>query len=125
VVKDAKQELDLKADIHYETQKYLGGLINNVATTAAPSTQLVGSTFFEGYNRTLPRKMIFTESINVIPSYNVAADYSANVNTGLTLPVFKRLSAAITASDSFLNDPAPGYKKNSFQFVTGVTYNLR
>ncbi|SEF95849.1 Protein of unknown function, DUF481 [Bryocella elongata] len=125
IVKDAKQELDLKADIHYETQKYLGGVINGVPTVAAPSTQLVGSTIFEGYHRALPRKMVFTQSLNLIPSYNIAADYSANVNTGLTLPVFKRLSAAITASDSFLNDPAPGYKKNSFQFVTGVTYNLR
>lgn len=125
VVKGPRQELDLKADIHFETQRYLGGLINNVATTAAPSTRLVGSTFFEGYNRTLPRKMVFTQSLNVIPSYNIAADYSANFNAGLAMPVFKRLSASITASDSFLNDPAPGYKKNSFQFVTGVTYTLR
>ena len=124
-VKDAKQELDVKADFHYETQRYLSGLINGVATAAAPSTHLAGSTIFEGYRRTLPRKMVFTESVNAIPSFNVVADYSANVNVGLAMPVFKRLSATITTTDYFLNDPAPGYKKNSFQFVTGVTYTLR
>lgn len=124
-VKDPKQQLDLKVDLHYETQRYLGGLINNVATTAAPSTRLAGSTIFESYLRTLPRKMVFTQSLNVIPSYNVASAYSANFNAGLAMPVFKRLSATISATDNFLNDPAPGYKKNSFQFVTGVTYTLR
>jgi hypothetical protein len=115
----------VKVDLHYETQRYLSGLINSLATTAAPSTHLVGSTIFESYTRTLPRKVVFTESVNAIPSFNAAADYSANVNLGLAMPVFKRLSATITTTDNFLNDPAPGYKKNSFQFVTGVTYKLR
>jgi hypothetical protein len=125
-IKDAKQEFDVKADLHYETQQYNNGPINGVQpATPTASTHLIGGTIFEGYNRTLPHKMVFTESLNAIPSFNVGRDYSANVNTGLTLPVFKRLSVAITASDSFLNDPAIGYKKNSFQFVTGVTYNLR
>jgi len=41
------------------------------------------------------------------------------------MPLFKRLSMQFTTTDNFLNDPAPGFKKNSFQFVTGVTYNLR
>jgi hypothetical protein len=27
-------------------------------------------------------------------------------------------------ADNFLNDPAEFYKKNSFQFITGVTYVL-
>jgi hypothetical protein len=40
----------------------------------------------------------------------------------LAIPVFKRLSASVTTTDNFLNDPAVGYKKNSYQFVTGVTY---
>jgi hypothetical protein len=41
------------------------------------------------------------------------------------MPVYKRLSLAITALDTFLNDPPPGFKKNSFQFTTGLTYTLR
>jgi hypothetical protein len=41
------------------------------------------------------------------------------------MPVFKRLSLTLTTTDNFLNDPAAGYNKNSFQFVTAASYNLR
>ena len=40
------------------------------------------------------------------------------------MPVFKRLSLTVTTTDNFLNDPSAGYKKNSFQFVTGASYTL-
>ena len=122
-IKDAKQELDLKADIHYEKQAYIAGSINGtVNTPATPTTNLIGSTIFQGYHRILPKKIIFTESLNVLPAFNIAKDYSANASASLAIPVFKRLSASVTTTDSFLNDPAFGYKKNSYQFVTGVTY---
>jgi hypothetical protein len=121
-LKTPHQELDLKADIHYEMQQYLTTPVNGVTPAAQPSTHLVGSTIFEGYHRDLPRKVLFTESLNVLPAFNVASDYSYNATAGLAIPVFKKLSASITATDNFLNDPAPGYKKNSFQFITGVTY---
>jgi hypothetical protein len=123
VVKDAKQELDLKADIHFEKQSYITSSINGtVPTVTTPSQNIIGSTIFQGYHRTLPKKMVFTESLNVLPAFNVAKDYSANATASLAIPVFKRLSASITTTDNFLNDPAVGFKKNSYQFVTGVTY---
>jgi hypothetical protein len=40
------------------------------------------------------------------------------------MPVFKKLSMSIAASDLFLNNPSPGFKKNTFQFITGVAYTL-
>lgn len=124
-IKDAKQELDVKADIHFEKQSYITSDINGAApTVTTPSQDLVGSTIFEGYHRTLPKKMVFTESLNILPAFNVARDYSANATASLVLPVFKRLSANITTTDNFLNDPAAGYKKNSYQFITGVTYTI-
>ncbi len=125
VKKDAKQELDLKMDLHYETQRYLAGQINGAVVTAQPSTHLIGSTVFESYRRILPRKMIFTEVFNALPAFNDANAYSANGTIGLAIPVFKRLSASISTTDNFLNDPALGFKKNSYQFITGVTYSLR
>ena len=123
-IKSPKQQLDLKVDIHYETQSYLFTSINGAAPTYTPSTQLVGSTIFEAYHRNLPHKIVFTETANILPAFNVASDYSANVSAILALPVFKRLSASFTTTDNYLNDPAVGYKKNSYQFVTGVTYTL-
>jgi len=125
-VKSPKQELDLKADLHYEKQQFITGQVNGGASPATvPSQNLIGSTIFEGYHRNLPKKMVFTETANILPAFNDATAYSANLMASLTIPVFKRLSASVSATDNFLNDPSPGYNKNSFQFVTGVTYALK
>ena len=124
-IRTPKQELDLKVDIHYEKQQYIDTPINGGAPLNTPSNNIIGSTIFEAYNRTLPRKMVFTESLSVLPAFNIATAYSANATVGLAIPVFKRLSASIVTTDNFLNDPAPGYDKNSYQFITGITYNLR
>jgi hypothetical protein len=123
-LKNDKQELDLKADVHYERQQYITTAVNGAVVNSTPSQDLIGSTFFESYHRTLPRKMIFTETLDVLPAWNEAKAYSANLNAALALPVFKRLSATVSVADNFLNDPAEFYKKNSFQFITGVTYVL-
>lgn len=114
--KTAKHELDLKADIHYEKQEF---------ETASSNQNLIGSTFSEAYRRTLPRKLLFTENANVLPAWNNLSAYSANVSAALAMPLFKRLGMQFSTTDNFLNDPAPGFKKNSYQFVTGVTYTLR
>jgi hypothetical protein len=124
-IKDAKQELDLKAEIHYEKQEYITTPVNGAVATSTPSVNIIGATIFEGYQRNLPRKMVFTESLNVLPAFNQVRAYSANATAGLAIPVFKRLSASIVTTDNFLNDPAPGYQKNSYQFITGVSYNFR
>ena len=123
-LKSAHQQLDLKADIHYEKQQYITTPVNGTVVTSTPSTNLIGSTIFEGYHRDLPHKIVFTESANILPAFNNANAYSFNTTAGLVLPVFKSLSASISTTDAFLNDPAPGYQKNSFQFITGVTYSF-
>ncbi|MDE1155381.1 MAG: DUF481 domain-containing protein [Acidobacteriaceae bacterium] len=121
-IKSAVQELDLKAEAHYEVQWFMSSGDGAVST---PDTHLFGSTFAETYSRNLPHKIVFTESGNIIPGWTDMNAYSANVSAGLALPVYKRLSASVSATDNFLNNPAVYYKKNSFQFVTGVTYTLK
>ena len=118
-----KQELDLKVDVHYEKQQYISTIVNGVSTTTPP-VNIIGTTIFEAYRRNLPRKMLFTETATILPAWNNFSDYSANVAASLAMPVFKRLSASVSITDNFLNDPAQYFKKNSFQFITGVTYML-
>lgn len=122
-IKTPKQELDLKADVHFERQQFISTTIDDVVTTQPP-VNLIGTTFFEGYIRNLPRKVLFTESLTFLPAWNDFHAYSANFNAALTLPVWKRLAATVSVADNYLNDPAPYYKKNSFQFIAGVTYVL-
>lgn len=125
-IKTLTQELNFKADIQYEKQQFITTPVNGAAVVyTTPTVNLIGSTFFEGYHRTLPRKMLFDESLNLLPAWNHPADYSANATASLTMPVFKRLSATLMTTDSYLGDPARYFQRNSFQFITGVTYMLR
>jgi len=115
VIKSPKQELDLKADIHYERQNF---------QPPTPSEDLIGSIFAEQYHRDLPGKLVFTESGSIIPSWNVLNAYSAIGAAGLVFPVYHHFGLNVNVQDNFINNPAFGYNKNSFQFVTGITYTL-
>jgi Protein of unknown function, DUF481 len=111
----AVQELDVKADVHYERQNF---------QPPTPSLDLIGSTFAENYHRNLPAKIVFTETGSYIQSWNDFHAYSAIGGAGLLLPTYKRFSVNINVLDNYLNNPAFGYQKNSVQFVTGVSYSL-
>lgn len=114
-IKDSKQQLDVRADVHYEKQQF----------QAPPgNTNLIGSTLAETYVRHLPKNVVFNEYASFLPAFNDPKAYSANATGSLLLPVFHRLSANLTATDNFLNNPTPGFQKNSFQFVTGISYSL-
>jgi hypothetical protein len=115
-IKEARQELDLKVTAQYEKQNF---------ETPSSDLNLIGSTISETFHRNLPRRFVFTQTVNLLPAWNEPRAYSANASAALILPVFKRLSLTITTTDNFLNDPAVGFKKNSFQFVTAASYTLR
>jgi len=116
LIKTPVQEFDVKADIHYERQNFL---------PPTASTNLVGSSFTEMYHRSLPAKMIFTESGTYIPAWNKLDAYSAIFAAGLQMPTYKRFSLNLGLLDNYLNNPAVGFNKNSFQFITGVLYTLK
>lgn len=119
------QQLDLKADIHYEMQKFIQPNPITDVNLPIPDQNLIGSTFGEAYHRNLPGKIVFTESASVLPAFNNPDAYSAIAAAGLALPTYKRISLGLNATDNYLNMPAAGYKKNSFQFITSVVYNLK
>ncbi|WP_260706445.1 DUF481 domain-containing protein [Edaphobacter flagellatus] len=121
ILLDAVQQLDAKTDIHYERQhftQYAPPLVSS------PDQNLIGSTFGEAYKRTLPGKILFTQSGTYIQSWNNTNAWSAVGAFGLALPVYHRFSLSVNFLDNYLNNPAIGFNKNSMQFVTGVTYTL-
>ena len=75
--------------------------------------------------RKFARGMLFLQEIAVTPEWNVTSAYAAIGTASLNVPVYKRMTFTTSISDSFLNNPPPGFKKNSFQFLTGLTYLLR
>jgi hypothetical protein len=125
VVKNPKQELDLKFDLHFERQAYFvtPGIVP--PPPLSPSKNLIGADFGDTYMLKLPHGLIFNQTAVITPAFNQTNAYSALGTAGLTFPVFKRFGFTVGTLDDFLNDPAAGSKKNSFQFTAGVTYTLK
>jgi hypothetical protein len=125
VIKSPKQQLDVKFDVHYEKQQYFitPGIVPPPPLT--PSKDLVGADFGDTYKLKLPYGLIFNQTALVTPSFNITSAYSALATAGLLFPTYKRLGFTVGTLDNFLNDPAAGSKKNSFQFTAGVTYSLK
>ena len=115
IIQRPMEQLDVKTDVHYLKQQF---------QTPASDKDLIGSTFAEAYRRSLPRRIMLNQQLSLIPAWNNLSAYSAAASANLTLPVYKRFSLAVGTIDNFLNNPAVGFKKNSFQFTTGLTYTL-
>jgi hypothetical protein len=123
LIKTPRQELDLKGDIHYERQNF-GFTPGIVPPTATPNKDLIGADIGDTYTAKLAHGLVFNQGLVVTPAFNTPEAYSALATAGLTFPVYKRLGFSLSALDDFLNDPAFGSKKNSFQFSAGLTYTL-
>jgi hypothetical protein len=125
VIKEPKQELDIKFDVHYEKQTYF--ITPNIIPIPplTPSKNLIGMDFGDTYMLKLPHGLVFNEGATITPAFNQTNAWSAVGTTGLVFPVYKQFSFSVGALDDFLNDPAIGSKKNSFQFTAGVTYTIK
>ena len=123
IVKRPRANLDLKATVQYEEQVFIDA-------ASGTDQNLIGSTFSESYLLKLPHNIVLTEQGAYLPAYNNMHDYSANENSNIGFPLYKRLSFSVGTIDTYLNDPplaiypAPINKRNSFEFTTGVTYSL-
>jgi len=108
-------DLNLRAGVSYIRQQF---------TNSAFNKNLVGSTFGETYNKKFPRGIVLAEALSITPAWNDLNAYSALGSVTLGLPLYKRFNLTLATIDSFLNNPPPGFRKNSFQFITGLTYTL-
>lgn len=117
VVHSVKREFDLKGDVHYEKEAFVPG--------TNPSLNLFGSTFSEKLVQTLPRKLVLNEFGSISPAWNDLSAYSAHVNVNLGFPVYKGLGFSLGAVDDYLNNAPFGSKRNSTQFLTGLTYTIQ
>lgn len=114
-IKRENDELDVKAEVDYVNQQFF---------TSALNQTFLGSIFSEAYTHTFKHKIAFHEQIGVAPAWTNMRDYSAIGNMNLSIPAFKHISVTLSTLDTFLNDPPPGFRKNSFEFSTGLTYTL-
>lgn len=114
-IKTATESLDFKASMDYIQERFF---------IAAQNQNLVASIFAENFNRTFDHGITFTEQLSVLPAWNNLNAWQTTGTAILAIPVYKRLAFTLSLADSFLNNPPPGFRKNSFTLTTGVTYTL-
>jgi hypothetical protein len=122
VVKNAKQQLDIKADVHFLKETFF---VNTLNPTPSPNVNVVASTFSETYLRKLPKGLVLNEFGSVSPSWTNETDLSSHINGSLVFPVFKGLGFNVTAADDFLNNAPVGTHANSTQFTMGLSYAIK
>lgn len=122
ILRSALEQLDVRGDVHYEKQSFLP---LPPSIIAAPSQNLIGSTFSETYLRHLPRTILLNEFASISPAWNNTNAYSAHATAALIFPVYKGFAFNIGAADDYLNNAPLGSKKNSVQFTSGITYLFR
>ncbi len=113
LLKDAVQQLDIKADLHYQKQEFFD---------VASNVNLIGSTFGETYLRHLPHTIVLNENAYISPAWNNLNAYSAHGSVGLVFPVYRGFAFNVGAIDDYLNNAPAGSKKNSVQFLSGISY---
>ena len=115
-IAEPNQSLDLRADLRYTRQAFIDD---------GPDKNLVGSQMSEKYYRKLPHAMVFQEQLAITPSFADSTAYDVHANSALSLPLYGRFHVSLGLTESYLNEPAPGSKKNSVQFLTGLQYAFK
>jgi hypothetical protein len=114
-IREENQTLDLKASVTYMRQQF---------TVSSNDENLIGSIFGEAYNRKFKSGFILDQHLTLVPAWNNTNAYSGAFSATLTMPVYKRINGSLGFIDSFLNNPPPGFRKNSIQTIIGLTYTL-
>jgi hypothetical protein len=115
VIQASTQTLDLKGSANFEKQAF---------EPPTGSQNLANSIFTETYSRRFSHGIVLKEQAAANPAWTNTRAYSSYASVGVTFPVYKRFGFNTNIIDSFLNDPPPGFKKNSIQFTTGIAYTL-
>jgi hypothetical protein len=115
LIANAASTLDVKGNVDYVRQAFAG---------ATKNQNLIAGSLGERYIRNMPRGIVLNQQLAFTPAFNNTSAYSALGTVGLTVPAYKRLNLSAILTDAFLNDPPPGFKKNSLQLTIGVTYAL-
>jgi hypothetical protein len=113
IIQRANETLDIKASVSYVREQFSG----------APNEDLIGSIFAEAFNRKF-KHFTLDQHLTLVPTWNDTNASSGAFNALLTMPIYKRLNGSAGFIDSYINNPAPGFRKNSVQLTLGVTYAL-
>jgi Protein of unknown function, DUF481 len=114
-LKNDIESLYVQGSVTYERQSFF---------VPALDDNLVGSIFSEAFNRKFADGVTLTQKLAFNPAWNVLSAYSMNASIILAVPLYKHFNFSTTLADAFLNNSPPGFRKNSFQFITALGYTF-
>jgi hypothetical protein len=114
VIASAPTELSLRADLHWTRQRFLSAAVANFLASS------LSESLRQNYGR-----IVWTESVSLTPSLTSGLAYQMSGLSAWAVPVYKSFSVNFTVIDSYLNNPQPGFLRNSLQYSTGLQYTLR
>lgn len=113
IMNSAKTQLSLRADLHWTHQRFLSQV----------NDSFLASSFTESLRQNYGR-VIWTQNLSLTPSYTNGLAYQMSGFSAWAMPVYKSLSLNFTVVDSYINNPQPGFLRNSLQYSTGIQYTL-
>ncbi|MDE1177367.1 MAG: DUF481 domain-containing protein [Edaphobacter sp.] len=122
ILRTPQNDLSFRTSLQYEQQLFYNGITSGLGT---PSENLVSASIGETWSRVFPHNIKFNESVSLNPTFNVIQAYSGVASAGFVFPLYKRLNFSVMNTDNYLGNPPEGFRRNSFQFTTGVTYTLK
>jgi len=122
ILRTPQNDLSLRASLQYAQQQFYNGITSGLGT---PNENLISASVGETWSRQFPHGIKFSESVTLNPAFNVVQAYNGVGSAGFTFPFYKRLNFSVMATDNYLGNPSEGFRRNSLQFTTGVTYTLK
>ncbi len=115
-IKKVNETLDVKGSIGYIHQQF---------AIASHDQSLLASNFGESFLRKFGSGISVTQQLTVTPTWNNLNAWLGSANAALNIPVYKRFAFTISMLESYLHNPSPGFRKNSYQATMGLTYTLK
>jgi len=122
ILRSPQNDLAVRAILQYEQQQFYNGITSGLGT---PTENLVSASIGETWSRTFPHNVKFNEYVTLNPTFNVVRAYSGVAGSSLLFPVYKNLNFSVSTTDNYLGDPPEGFKRNTFQFTSGISYTLK
>lgn len=116
IIKTERTDMDARAGIGFLQQRYSDPALNR---------NLVGSRFGETFSHRFAHGVVLYEQAGIRPSWNETRNFFGDFLLSLNAPVYRRLGVSVSSFDSYVNNPPPSFRKNSFQVTLGVTYAFK
>jgi hypothetical protein len=116
IVEREKTQIEAKSDLHYTRQSF-----------EDPETEndLMASSFSVTGMHKLPRALLWRAATSFSPAYNRTNAFQMSGSSSLSVPLYHSLSLDMSVVDNYLNNPQPGFLRNSLQVTSGFEFNLK